>query len=85
MVIELKIKTEKELKKEKELTNGIYAVWFMGFINGTLLVSMLFTLFYKELWLGTAMFFLWVITLPPLRKEKFISMWKEEKRNGTNK
>jgi uncharacterized membrane protein YoaK (UPF0700 family) len=79
-MIEIKTKSEKELEKEKQLTNGIYAVWFLGFVNGALLISSILTLFVKEYILATAMILLWFATLPPMRKEEFISIWKEGNR-----
>ena len=79
MTIEIELKNKSEIKKEKDLSNGIYAVWFLGFINGTLFVSTYITFHIGEIIFGLVMFILWVITLPPLRKEKFMLMWKEKK------
>ena len=82
MTIQIELKNKSEIKKEKDLSNGIYAVWLLGFINGTLFVSMIITFHIREIIFGLVMFMLWVITLPPMRKEKFIEMWKEKNKNG---
>ena len=81
MAVEIKLKKKEQLKKDNKLTNGIYVVWLLGFTNGTLFITMFLSFYSKQVLLGLAMFLLWVITLPPLRREKFISIWKEKKRN----
>lgn len=79
-MIEIKTKSEKELDKEKQLTNGLYVIWLLGFVNGALLITTILTLLNKQYFYGSAMILLWFVTLPPLKKEKFIDIWKEEKR-----
>jgi len=79
-MIEIKTKSEKELDKEKQLTNGLYVIWLLGFVNGALLITTILTFLNQEYLYGSAMILLWFVTLPPLKKEKFIDIWKEEKR-----
>lgn len=81
MVTEIRLKTQEEIKKEKDLSNGIYAVWFLGFVNGSLLITLIWTFLQHKFILGLIMLFLWFITLPPLKKDKFLYIWKEENKN----